>query len=85
MNACGKTRFKAWSGKAGQRRVYVQGRFCRGVSRHADGAYFVAGEGGLVEVASGQGEKRQVAAEIVGRSFGVLGTSFDEFFAAHNG
>lgn len=83
MNADGNTRFKAWTGlKTGERRVYVQGKFCRGVSRHADGAYFVAGTDGTVAVAGGQGEKRQVAAEIVARDFGFLGKPFDDVFNA---
>ena len=78
MNACGKTRFKVWTGRSGEVRVYVMGKFCRGVSRAADGAYFVQGDDGTVAVALGQGEKRQAAAEIVARDFGFIGKPFAE-------
>lgn len=78
VNACGKTQFRTWTGRSGERRVYVNGRFCRGVSRHADGAFYVADDNGALVVGMGQGERRQVAAEIVAKDFGFLGAPFAE-------
>ncbi len=76
------TKLKVWTGRTGERRVYIQARYARDlprdVARFADGAFFTEGPDGKLHV-DGQGEAKRAAAEDVAKLLGVA--SFSEAVA----
>ena len=68
------TKLKAWTGRSGERRVYIHTRYARDVPRSlakfADGAFFTEAPDGALQ-ALGQGETKQAAAMAVADWLGI--------------
>jgi hypothetical protein len=68
------TKLKVWTGRTGQRRVYLDTRFSRdlprSVARCANGAYFTEASDGRLAI-DGQSETKRMAAEAVADALGI--------------
>ena len=68
------TTLKVWTGRKGDRRVYINTRFARDMprdlARHADGVFFTEAPDGSLRI-DGQGEIKRAAAEEVASRLGL--------------